>query len=197
MIDTLRLTAEEAKRLLDKRRGLRRRASRRLPRRDRRAQRRAALLPDARRRRRQRRRADRAQGRHLDEGRAHDGRLEDPRGLCPGLRLDRRGPLQGRRAAAARQDEHRRVRNGLLDRELGVRAFPQSLGPDARSRRLGWRFGRSRVGGPRAGALGSTPAVRSNSPRRSAATWACVRPTERFPATGSSPSRPASTRSAR
>ena len=56
------------------------------------------------------------------EGRRDDGRLEDPRGLRPRLRRDRRGALQGGRAAGDRQDEHRRVRDGLVDRELGLRA---------------------------------------------------------------------------
>ena len=59
---------------------------------------RAARVPDDRRRGRRRRRADRAQGRDLDERRRDDRRLEDPRRLHPGLRLDRRGPLQAKRA---------------------------------------------------------------------------------------------------
>ena len=60
-----------------------------------RARRRAARLPPARRVRRGHRRADRAQGRDLDQGRRDDGRLEDPRRLRAGLRLHRRGALQG------------------------------------------------------------------------------------------------------
>ena len=85
LIDTLRLTAEEAPGCSSAARS-RRRAAPRVPRRDRRA-RRASCTPtcttvdDARRRRR----ADRAQGRDLDEGRRDDGRLEDPRGLRPRL----------------------------------------------------------------------------------------------------------------
>ena len=42
---------------------------------------------------------DRAQGRDRHEGRRDDGRLEDPRRLRPGLRLDRRRALQGARPA--------------------------------------------------------------------------------------------------
>ena len=52
--------------------------------------------------------------------------------------------------AAARQDEHRRVRDGLVDRELGVRAFPQPVGSLARAGRLGRRLGGGRLRGPRA-----------------------------------------------
>ena len=121
MIDTLRLTAEDARGMLE--RGEVSPAELRAAYREAidSAQRGAALLPDARRRGRERRRPDRAQGRHLDEGRRDDGRLEDPRGVRPGLRLDGRGALQGRRPAAARQDEHGRVRDGLVDGELRVR----------------------------------------------------------------------------
>ena len=93
---------------------------------------------------------DRAQGRHLDEGRRDDGRLEDPRGLHARVRRDRRRALQGGRAVAPRQDEHGRVRDGLVDRELGVGAVAQSVGSVARSRRLGRRHGRGGLGRPRA-----------------------------------------------
>ena len=60
---------------------------------------------------------------------------------------------QGRRADAARQDEHRRVRDGLVDRELGVRPDAQPVGPDARAGRLGRRVGRR--GRRRARAVGA------------------------------------------
>ena len=103
------------------RRGLRGRAPPRLPRCDRRARLRAARLPDDRRRARGRRHADRAQGRDLDQGRRDDGGLEDPRRLHPGRRLHRRGPLPRGGSPADRQDEHGRVRDGLVDRELGLR----------------------------------------------------------------------------
>ena len=103
--------------------------------------------------RRRHRRPDRAQGRDLDEGRRDDRRLEDPRRLRPGLRRDRRGTLQGGRDAADREDEHRRVRDGLLDRELGLRPVAQPLGSDARARRLRRRHGGSGLG--RARAVGS------------------------------------------
>ncbi len=85
------------------------------------------------------RRSDRAQGRDLHEGRRDDRGLANPRGLRPRLRRHRRRARQGSRSAAARQDEHRRVRDGLVDRELGLGPFAQPLGSHARSRRL-WRW---------------------------------------------------------
>ena len=83
-----------------------------------------------RRRARGRRHPDRAQGRDRDEGRPRrPPARRSSRATCR-LRLDRRGALQGARADAARQDEHRRVRDGLLDRELGLRPDPQPVGPE-------------------------------------------------------------------
>ena len=58
--------------------------------------------------------------------------------------------LQGARPARARQDEHRRVRDGLVDRELRVRADAQPVGPDARARRLRRRLRGGGRGGARA-----------------------------------------------
>ena len=83
-------------------------------------------------------------------GRRDDGRVEDPRGLRARLRRDGGRALQGRRAAAAREDEHGRVRDGLVDRELGLRALAQSLGSHARPRRLGRRHRCRGLGRPRA-----------------------------------------------
>ena len=95
---------------------------------------------------------DRPQGRHLDEGRRDDGRLQDPLGLRARVRLDRCRALQGRRADAPRKDEPGRVRDGFLDGELGVRPVAEPLGPHACPRRLrGW-FGRGCECG--AGAVG-------------------------------------------
>ena len=71
-------------------------------------------------------------------------------GLRAGLRLDRRGPLQGGGPAADRQDEHGRVRDGLVDRELGLRPLAQSLGSEPRARWLRWRHRRRRLGRARA-----------------------------------------------
>ena len=102
-----------------------------------------------------RRHPDRAQGRDLDEGRSHDRRLEDPRELRPRVRLDRRGALQGARDAPARQDEHRRVRDGLVERELRLRPVAQPVGSHARARRLRRRLGAAVSGGLAPWALGS------------------------------------------
>ena len=141
---------------------------------------------------------DRDQGRDRDEGRPDDGRLEDPRELRPGLRRDGRRALQGARPAAARQDEHRRVRDGLVDRELGVRPDAQPVGsrrasPAARAAAAPRRS----PAGSRRGRSARTPAARSSSRRRSAATSACGRPTAPSRATASSRSRRRSTRSGR
>ena len=138
VVDTLRLSAEEAGRLLEagevspaELRGAYADGHRR-------ARRRAPLLPAHDGERGRRRRADRAQGRHLDEGRRDDRGLEDPRRLRPRLRRDRRGAREGGRAPAPREDEHGRVRDGLLDRELGLRPVPQPVGSFARA----WWLGR-------------------------------------------------------
>ena len=133
-------------------RGVRRRAPRRVPRRDRRAQRRAARVPPHGRRGRRDEHPDRAQGRHLDARDRDDRRLEDPRGLHTGLRRDRRRPLQGGRTDPPRQDEHGRVRHGLLHGELGLRPVAEPVGPQPRPRRLGRRHLRRRVRRP--GAVG-------------------------------------------
>ena len=129
-IDTLRLTAEEAMGLVERGEVTGAELHARLLRRDRRARRRAARVPLHGRGARGRRRPDRAQGRDLDARSRDDGGLEDPRGLHAGLRRDRRRALQGGRPAAARQDEHGRVRDGLVDRELGLRPDPQPVGPE-------------------------------------------------------------------
>ena len=195
-VDTLRLSAEEAWKLLD--------AGEVSPRelwdayraaidaRERGAER----VPDPRRRARRRRGADRAQGRDLDEGDPHDRGLEDPRELRAGLRLDRRRPLQGGRAArcsARRTPTSSRWARRPRTRPTGRRATRGTrracrAAPAAARRPL------SRPGSRR-GRSARTPAARSSCPPRSAATSACGRPTARSRATGSSRSPRASTRS--
>ena len=81
--------------------------------------------------------------------------------------------LSRRRRGHRRQDEHGRVRDGLLDRELRLLPHAQSLGPDPRARRLLRRLGGGRGGGrvpPSPSA--PTPAAASASRRRSAASSA-------------------------
>ena len=71
--------------------------------------------------------ATRTEGRLHHEGRPNDVRLEDPRRLRAALRRDGLDGAVGRRLGARRQDELRRVRHGLLERELGVRSRAQPL----------------------------------------------------------------------
>ncbi len=89
----------------------------------------------------------------------------------------------------AGQDVARRVRHGLVQRELGVRNHAQPVGFDPRARRLV-----GRLGGPPSlptcapARSAPTPAARSGSRRRSAASPASSRPTAGSLATASSPS---------
>ncbi len=87
-----------------------------------------------------------AQGSRLRKGRPGHGRLEDSRGLCRPVRLDRdRSPSQGR-CGLPGQDEHGRVRDGIVHRALRLRPNRQPVGPHPRSgrklRRLCRRRGR-------------------------------------------------------
>ena len=97
-----------------------------------------------------RRRADRGQGRDGHQGPAHDVRLADPRGLGAAVRRHgRRAPPRGGPADPG-QDQHGRVRDGLLHRALGLRADPQPVGPRPDPGRL-----RRRLGGGRGGVRGA------------------------------------------
>ncbi len=89
-----------------------------------------------------RRRADRGQGRARHRGPADHVRVEDPRGLGPAVRRDRRPQAPRSRPADPRQDQHGRVRDGLLDRALRLRPHPQPVGPRPDPRRLRRRLGR-------------------------------------------------------
>ncbi len=62
--------------------------------------------------------------------RAHHLRLEDSRGLHPALRRHRRGAAGSGRGGGPRQDQLRRVRHGLVHRELRLRPDAQPVGPD-------------------------------------------------------------------
>ena len=57
---------------------------------------------------------------------------------------------QARGRADARQDQHGRVRDGLVERELGLRAGAEPVGHRARAGRLERRLGGRGGGGPRA-----------------------------------------------
>ena len=157
MIDTLRLTAEEANDLLERARS--RAASSTPPTATRSTSGTASSTAsctscdEARRRGR----ADRAQGRR---SRPRASRRPPARRCSRATSRSSTRPsptrCHGARPAAARQDEHGRVRHGLVDRELGLRADAQPVGPGARARRLVRRLGgggrgRSRAVGARLG----------------------------------------------
>ena len=127
----------------------------------------------------------RRQGRHPHQGRAHHLRLAGcspitfrPTTPPPSIRLE-----AGRRRDP-RQDQLRRVRHGLVQRELGLRAGAQSGGARtacradrAAGRPRWWRRAR------RWCRWAPTPAAPSASRRRSAAWSASRRPTAAFRAT--------------
>ena len=101
--------------------------------------------------------------------------------------------LRDGRHADPRQDQHGRVRDGLLHRALRLRPDPQPVGPRPDPRRLRRRLARPRS--PRSRRRwrsAPTPAARSASPPPSPAPSASSRPTAGSPATASSrsPSQP-------
>ncbi len=118
-----------------------------------------------------------------------DRRLAHPRALRSALQRDRRRSARRRRRRHRRQDQLRRVRDGIVDRELRVRTDAQPVGarPDARADRAADRRPRSRRAWCRSR---SDPirADRSASPPRSAASSASSRPTAGSRATACSPS---------
>ena len=76
-------------------------------------------------------------------------------------------PTRGRRRHRPRQDEPRRVRHGVVHRELGIRAVAQSLRDRSRTGRIERRLRRRRRGSP--GARGSGLRYRRiHSPARGA-----------------------------
>ena len=92
------------------------------------------------------RRAARAQGR-LHHGRhAHHLRVADPRGLAPAVRRHRHGAAASGRDHDPGQDEHGRVRDGLVHRALGLRAHAQPVGHRAHPGRLRRGVGRGARG---------------------------------------------------
>ena len=106
--------------------------------------------------------------------------------------------LRDGRRGDPRQDEHGRVRDGLVHRELGLRPDAQPVGPRPDPRRFGRRVGRGgRRRSRRRWRSAPTPAARSASPPRSPAPSASSRPTAGCRATAWSRSPPRSTRPAR
>ncbi len=147
---------------------------------------------------RPRRRSDRGQGHPARLGLRHHLRLANPRGLPPAVRGDRGHAARGRRRDRPRQDQHGRVRDGLVDRAQRLQAHAQPLGP-----RVACPAARRAARPPRWPRAWSrwrsapTPAARSASPRPCAASPGSSRPGAAPAATGSSPSRRRSTRWAR
>ena len=120
----------------------------------------------------------------VTEGVPDHQRLEDPRGLEAALRRHRRRAAQGRRHGAARQDQHGRVRDGLLHRELRLPGHPQPVGPRRGSPAAPPAARRRRSpAASRRGRSAPTPAARSASPPRSPAWSGTSPPTARSPAT--------------
>ena len=82
------------------------------------------------------------------------------------VRRHRRRAAARRRLADPRQDQHGRVRDGLLHRALGLRPDPQPVGPRPDPRRLRRRLRRRRwPRSRRRWRSAPTPAARSASPR--------------------------------
>ena len=107
-------------------------------------------------------------------------RLPDPRALCPSLQRDGRRAIGRGRRRDRRQDQLRRVCDGIVNRELRLWPDPQSVvtWQDA------WRIER-RIGGSRGGAHGAAGARLRHRrlPRRSIRSGLSARrwPTQRSP----------------
>ena len=129
---------------------------------------------------------------------AVDRRQPDPRGLSWHLRRPHRAAAGRGRRRGARQDQHGRVRDGLVDRELRLRADGQPVGSRPRAGRLaaGARRPRSRRTTCRSRSA-PTRAARSASPRRFAASSGSSRRMAASAASASSRSPRRSTRSGR
>ena len=143
------------------------------------------------------------QGHVLHRGRAHHGLLAHPRQFRADLQVDGDRQSLARWRGDARQDQQRRVRHGLVERDL-VHG-PGDLAVAAQGRQHAAGAGRlvGRLGGGGGGASvrsarpAPTPAARSASRRRSPASSASSRPTAAARAGASWRSRPRSTRPGR
>ena len=143
------------------------------------------------------------QGPVLHRGRAHHGVLAHPRQFRADLRVDRHRAALARRRGDARQAQQRRIRHGLVERDLVLRPGDHRRG-GARARTRRWcRAARPAARRRRSRRISAsarpapTPAARSASRRRSPASSASSRPTAAARAGASSRSRPRSTRPGR
>ena len=78
----------------------------------------------------------RAQGQHLHARLADNGLIEGARRLHAAVRCHRCGVAASRRRRDRRKDELRRVRNGIVDRELRAGSVAQPLGSRAHAGRV-------------------------------------------------------------
>ena len=93
-----------------------------------------------------RRRSDRRERQHHD-ARYHDHRrVTHARDIRATLRRDRRKQARIGRRRHHGEDQLRRVRDGIVHRELGVRPFTQPVEPRSHLGRIEWRLGRGRGG---------------------------------------------------
>ncbi len=144
------------------------------------------------------RRAGRAQGQPVRARHAHDRLVEDPRHLRAAVRRHGRARARSRRRRHRRQDQLRRVRDGLVERELRLSGRCATRGRS--TARPAGRAADRRRRWPRAACRSRsapTPAARSASRRRSAASSASSRPTAASRATACSRSPRRSIRSGR
>ena len=74
-------------------------------------------------------------------GHVDDGRIADPRALRVAVRRDGRRAARARRRRHRRQDDLRRVRDGIVDRELRVRSVAQPVGARSDAGRIERRIG--------------------------------------------------------
>ena len=80
------------------------------------------------------RRTGGAEGQPVRQRRAHDRVIEDSRQLPSPLQRDRRRETGSGRRGHRRQDQLRRVRDGVVEREFGVRTGAQSVGDRSHAR---------------------------------------------------------------
>ncbi len=95
------------------------------------------------------RRPDRAQGPRLRPGRPVHGRLADPGGLPVTVRRPHHRAAARRRRGHPGQDQHGRVRDGLVDGALRIRAYGEPVGARSRAGRQQRGLGGGRRGLPR------------------------------------------------